>query len=84
VGYAKLNGCLVTTFYQIRSFLSQEVIPFHEKPDTDVNPESFAVSKFFNCVKPTYGIAALRAGREHRCELVLHPPKPIVLLLDIL
>ncbi|AKG22902.1 hypothetical protein IJ00_17925 [Calothrix sp. 336/3] len=25
------------------------VIPFHEKSDTDVNPESFAASKFFNC-----------------------------------
>jgi hypothetical protein len=26
-----------------------ELIPFHEKSDTDVNPESFAASKFFNC-----------------------------------
>ncbi|HIK08148.1 MAG TPA: hypothetical protein IGS40_26265 [Trichormus sp. M33_DOE_039] len=26
------------------------LIPFHEKPDTDVNPESFTASQFFNCV----------------------------------
>jgi hypothetical protein len=25
------------------------LIPFHEKSDTDVTPESFAASKFFNC-----------------------------------
>jgi hypothetical protein len=36
------------------------LIPFHEKPDTDVNPESFAASKFFNC--------ELRIAN---CELVL-------------
>ncbi|WP_236141283.1 hypothetical protein [Nostoc sp. CMAA1605] len=30
-------------------WIGKYVIPFHEKPDTDVNPESFAASKFFNC-----------------------------------
>ncbi|RDH49195.1 hypothetical protein CBF18_16130 [Mastigocladus laminosus WC112] len=25
------------------------MILFHEKSDTDVNPESFALSKFYNC-----------------------------------
>jgi hypothetical protein len=38
------------------------LIPFHEKSDTDVNPESIAVSKFFNC--------ELRIAN---CELVLTP-----------
>jgi hypothetical protein len=36
------------------------LIPFHEKSDTDVKPESFAASKFFNC--------ELRIAN---CELVL-------------
>ncbi len=25
------------------------LIPFHEKSDTDPNPENFAASRFFNC-----------------------------------
>jgi len=29
--------------------ISQQMIPIHENLDTDVNPESFAASKFFNC-----------------------------------
>lgn len=31
------------------ALVSARVIPFHEKYDTDLNPESLAVSKFFNC-----------------------------------
>ncbi|MEA5570503.1 hypothetical protein [Calothrix sp. UHCC 0171] len=40
------------------------VIPFHEKSDTDVNPESFAASKFFNCVA-----LASREASIANCEL---------------
>ncbi|MEA5572402.1 hypothetical protein [Calothrix sp. UHCC 0171] len=46
----------------------QDVIPFHEKSDTDVNPESFAASKFFNCVSEALPKEALRLAN---CELVL-------------
>ncbi|MEA5571207.1 hypothetical protein [Calothrix sp. UHCC 0171] len=41
--------------------------PFHEKSDTDVNPESFAASKFFNCVSEALPKEALRLAN---CELV--------------
>ncbi|MEA5569937.1 hypothetical protein [Calothrix sp. UHCC 0171] len=37
------------------------LIPFHEKSDTDVNPESFAASKFFNCVSEALPKEALRS-----------------------
>ncbi|WP_236142439.1 hypothetical protein [Nostoc sp. CMAA1605] len=38
----------LTTQHRLKATLP--LTPFHEKPDTDVNPESFAASKFFNCV----------------------------------
>lgn len=35
--------------WAIISPIKRHLRPFHEKYDTDVTPESFAESKFFNC-----------------------------------
>ncbi|BAZ38325.1 hypothetical protein NIES4101_42620 [Calothrix sp. NIES-4101] len=48
---------------------NQLVIPFHEKSDTDVNPESFAASKFFHCVACFTLREGLRLRDSEYCDL---------------
>ncbi|ALF55271.1 hypothetical protein ACX27_24515 [Nostoc piscinale CENA21] len=63
------NSALSTQYCLL---FSHPLIPIHENLDTDVSPESFAASKFFNCVaqRKACGIASLRdATRTLRASL---------------